>query len=254
MKKFLLMGLIAINAFAFGQATTSVPTFTVGGTSFAILHNPGTLQGTLTSVSLNATLSAQSGGNKANDLTIMVLPTSTFSGTPLLQAGGASNFGATERTAWSNGASSTIGTTLTGSYTLTTPLNFTSNPLYTVIIGNGYANNNTTPTNTATWTTITATLNGVSVAALGTKEITEKSNVGVAVYPNPVTELINVTSKDSKINLVSITDITGKSVKTVLFSEKRNEASVNVSELTAGNYILVIDTDKGRFNKKFIKK
>jgi hypothetical protein len=87
MKKFLLMGLIAINAFAFGQATTSVPTFTVGGTSFAILHNPGTLQGTLTSVSLNATLSAQSGGNKANDLTIMVLPTSTFSGTPLLQAG-----------------------------------------------------------------------------------------------------------------------------------------------------------------------
>lgn len=76
----------------------------------------------------------------------------------------------------------------------------------------------------------------------------------ITFYPNPVADVINVTSKEAKINLVSIVDMTGKSIKTVLSSDKKNNASVNVSELTAGNYILIIDTEKGRFNKKFIKK
>ncbi|UKB77271.1 T9SS type A sorting domain-containing protein [Chryseobacterium sp. MEBOG07] len=253
MKKLLLIGLLAINTLAFGQATTTIPTFTVGGASFAVLHNSGALQGTLTSVSLNATLTAQTGTTWANDLAIIVMPTSALAGTPLLQVGGTSNFGAAVSAEWANGGASAPGTALTGSYTLTTPINFTANPLYSVHIGNGYANTNP-PTNSGTWTNITATLAGVSVSALGTKEITEKSNVGVTVYPNPVTDVINVTSKDAKINLVSVIDMTGKSIKTVLSSDKKNDASVNVSELTAGNYILIIDTEKGRFNKKFIKK
>ncbi|WP_165789199.1 T9SS type A sorting domain-containing protein [Chryseobacterium shigense] len=253
MKKILLTGLIAISALALGQATTTIPTFTAGGASFAVLHNSGQLQGTLTSVSLNATLSAQTGTTWANDLTIITMPTSALSGTPILQVGGDSDFGALETGAWTTGGSSTIGTVLTGTYTLDTPINFTSNPLYSVRIGNGYANANP-PTNSGTWTNITATLNGVSTSVLGTTEITEKSNVGVTVYPNPVADVVNVTSKDSKINLVSIVDITGRAVKTVLSSDKKNDLSINVSELNAGNYILIIDTEKEKFSKKFIKK
>ncbi|WP_126650940.1 T9SS type A sorting domain-containing protein [Chryseobacterium aureum] len=76
----------------------------------------------------------------------------------------------------------------------------------------------------------------------------------VTLYPNPVEDSINVDSKKAKINLVSIIDMTGKSIKTVESHDKKNNVSVNVSELTAGNYILIIRTEKGSFNKKFIKK
>ncbi|RXM39031.1 hypothetical protein BOQ62_13130 [Chryseobacterium sp. CH21] len=79
-------------------------------------------------------------------------------------------------------------------------------------------------------------------------------DIELTFYPNPVTDIINVTSKEAKINLVSIIDMAGKSIKTVFSSNNKNNTSVNVSELTAGNYILIIDTEKGRFNKKFIKK
>lgn len=253
MKKVLLLGLLAFNTIAFSQATTTIATATYPGASFAILHNSGVLQGTLTSTSINATLSAQSGTTWANDLAIIVMPTSTLTGTPILQVGGDSNFGAPEKGAWPNGGSSAVGTTVNGSYTLTTPVNFTANPAYSVRIGNGYANANP-PTNSGTWTNITVTLNGVSVSALGTKDISINSDFGITVYPNPVVDFVNVKSKDSKINLISISDTSGKAIKTVLSNNAKSEISMDISELTSGNYILVVDTDKGRFSKKLIKK
>lgn len=253
MKKFLLSGLLAISTLMFSQAITTIPTFTAGGASFALLHNSGQLQGTLTSVGINATLSAQTQATYANDLAIIVMPTGTLTGTPLLQIGGDSDFGATETDAWPNGNSSTIGTTVSGTYTLVTPINFTTHPLYSVRIGNGYADDNP-PTNSGTWTNITVTLTGVSTSTLGTTEITEKSNLGVTIYPNPVVDAINVKSQDSKINLASIIDLSGKAIKTILINNKANELSINVTELNAGNYILIINTDKGKFSKKFIKK
>jgi len=79
-------------------------------------------------------------------------------------------------------------------------------------------------------------------------------DMDLTFYPNPVEDVINITSKEVKITQVSIVDMTGKSIKTISSGDKKNDASVNVSELAAGNYILVIDTEKGRFNKKFIKK
>jgi len=253
MRKILLTGLIAISSLAFSQATTNIATATYAGASFGILYNGAQLSGTLTSATINATLSAQTGTTWANDLTIMVLPTSAITGTPLLQVGGDSNFGATERGAWPNGGASTAGTVVNGTYSLTTPINFTANPAYTVRIGNGYANANP-PTNSGTWTNITVTLTGVTASVLGTTEITAKSGVNVSVYPNPVVDVLNVMTKDSRINLVSITDISGKAIKTVLSSDKKNEISIDVTELTAGNYLLIIDSEKGKFSKKFIKK
>lgn len=253
MRKFLLTGLLAISTFAFSQAVTSIPSFAVGGASFALLHNSGQLQGTLTSIGVNATLSAQTGATYANDLAIIVLPNNTLTGTPLLQIGGDSYFGAPETEAWANGDSGVAGTIVNDTYTLQTPINFTANPLYSVRIGNGYANENP-PTNSGTWTNITVTLTGVSTSTLGTTEITAKSDLGVTIYPNPVVDIVNVISKNSKINLVSIVDLSGKAIKTILTSDNKTELSINVTELNAGNYILIIDTDKGRFSKKFIKK
>lgn len=253
MKKVLLLGLLAINTLAFSQATTNIATASYPGASFALLYNSGQLSGTLTSATINATLTAQTGTTWANDLAVIVLPTSTLTGTPVLQVGGDSNFGAPEKGSWPNGGASAVGTVVSGTYTLTTPINFTANPAYSVRIGNGYANANP-PTNTGTWTNITVTLNGVTASSLGAVDISSKADVGVNVYPNPVVDILNVKTKKSKINLVSITDYAGRAVKTVLSSDNKSEISVNVSELTSGNYILLIDTNEGKFSKKFIKK
>lgn len=253
MKKNLLFGLLAFNTLAFSQATTIIPTVTYAGASFAILHNSGGLQGTLTSASINATLSAQSGTTWANDLAIIVMPTSTLTGTPVLQVGGDSDFGALEKGSWPNGGASTVGTVVNGSYTLNGPVNFTANPAYSVRLGNGYANANP-PTNSGTWTNITVTLNGVSAVSLGTTDLTITPDIGVTVYPNPVSDVVMVNSKESKIHLISISDISGKAIKTVLSNNANNEISMNISELNPGSYILVIDTNKGKFSKKIIKK
>lgn len=253
MKKLLLTGFLTVNVLAFSQAIKTLPTLNVGGASFAVLYNSGQLQGTLTSVALNATLSAQTGNTWANDLAIIVMPNADLTGTPLLQVGGDSNFGAAEKGVWGNGGASTVGTVLTGSYTLTTPINFTTHPTYSVRIGNGYANANP-PTNSGTWTNITATLNGVSASSLGTIEITEASTYDITVYPNPVEDILNVKLKDSRVTMVSITDLSGRAIKTVLTNNPKNDFSVTVSDLSAGNYLIIIDTDKGKFSKKFIKK
>lgn len=253
MKKNLLMGLIAITTMAFGQTTKTIPSLSAPGATFSSLYDSGTLQGTLTSVGINATLSAQTGTTWADDLSIVATPTGTLTtGTPLLQIGGASDFGADEYDTWTNGGSSTIGTVVNDTYTLTTPINMTANPLYSMWIGNGYSNS--AGTNTGTWTNITVTLTGVSVSSLGTKDITAKSDLDIKVYPNPVIDVVNLKSNDSKITLVSVIDMSGKAIKTVMSSEKTNEIAVNVSELNAGSYLLIIHTDKNKFSKKIIKK
>lgn len=254
MKKILLCYLIGVSSLAFGQLTFTAPSVTYPGASFGSVTTSGGLQGTLTSVSINATLSASVQYTYANDLTILVTPTSSISTTPyVLQVGGYYTFGSVpEKGVWDNGGSSAAGTVLNDSYTLTTPLNFTTNSAYSVWMGNGYTN--TDGTNSGTWTDLTLTLTGVSQSALGAIDITEKSDIDIMVYPNPVTEVLNVKSKDSKVSSISISDLSGKAVKTVLINDKKNNVSINVSELSAGNYILIIDTEKGKFSKKFIKK
>ena len=165
MKKILLLGLIAFSISAFSQATVTYPTKTYTGGSVGVVFTSNQLQGTLTSISMNATLSASVSSTYADDLTVIVTPTSNIATTPyILQVGGYNTFGsAPEKGTWSNGGSSTVGTVVNSTYTLTTPINFTTNSAYSVWLGNGYVNANPA-TNSGTWTNITLTLNGVTTS------------------------------------------------------------------------------------------
>lgn len=81
--------------------------------------------------------------------------------------------------------------------------------------------------------------------------VEEFSDLNFEIYPNPTTEVINITAKNPyKINAVSIYDMTGKKIDAKLSANQ----SVNVSSLSTGTYILVVDTDKGKQNVKFVKK
>ena len=122
---------------------------------------PGSFSGTLTSVSNNVTLTASTNYTYADDLTIYVAPLPLTTG-GLLQVGGFSNLNAGQRFGWSNGGSSTPGTTSIGTVGITTPITFNSstNSAQAIWIGNGYGANGTS----GTWTG-TLTLHGITAGA-----------------------------------------------------------------------------------------
>ena len=103
--------------------------------------------------SVNATLNASTAFTYADDLCIYV------AGSPLalggmLQCGGFSNLNDTQRYSWANGASSTPGTTVSGTVNFTTGINMATNPTMSVWIGNGYGSAGTSGTWTGTITLI----------------------------------------------------------------------------------------------------
>ena len=84
--------------------------------------------------------------------------------------------------------------------------------------------------------------------ALGTNEGVKANKVLVEIYPNPTTDVLNVRT-DSMVKKVEIFDLAGKKINAELIDGK-----VDVNNLTAGAYMIKIETNDGLTMKKFIKK
>ena len=106
----------------------------------------GGFTGTLTGVSVNATLNASVAFTYADDLCVYVdvLPLGTGG---LLQVGGFSNLSAAQRISWANGASSVPGTTVIDSVSVN-PISFGGIGQPNIWVGNGYGAAGTS----GTWT------------------------------------------------------------------------------------------------------
>ena len=72
------------------------------------------------------------------------------------------------------------------------------------------------------------------------------TNFSVFVYPNPASNIVNV-STNANVNNIDIYNVTGKKVKS------SSEDSIDVSDLLNGIYIITINTDKGLETKRLIK-
>ena len=120
----------------------------------------GSFTGTLTAVSVDATLNASSNYTYADDICVYVNGPVLATG-GLAQFGGFSNLNATQRYSWANGGSNAPGTRVTGTVNLSAPITFnsTNNPTMSIWIGNGYGAAGTS----GTWTG-TVTLEGLSTA------------------------------------------------------------------------------------------
>jgi len=82
----------------------------------------------------------------------------------------------------------------------------------------------------------------LAVAEAGKKDI-------FRVYPNPTVDVVNFDIA-GKINSVEVYDAAGKLVKT----SKNGEKSLNVAELSKGNYVVKVQTENASYTKKVIKK
>lgn len=85
----------------------------------------------------------------------------------------------------------------------------------------------------------------VDNAALATEDFTKSDKI--SFYPNPVNDNLNISS-DADIKSIIITDLVGKTVRTIKNGESIK--SINLSDLKQGMYILSTDTNK---QFKFLK-
>ena len=150
MKSFIASGIAAASLVSFASADVTV-TFTNQtwtGFNFTDLTAVyGGFSGTLTGVSVNATLNASTNYTYADDLCVYVdaAPLSTGG---LLQVGGFSNLGATQKLTWANGASSAPGTTVIDAKSVNAIV-FSGSATDPIIwLGNGYGASGTS----GTWT------------------------------------------------------------------------------------------------------
>lgn len=88
--------------------------------------------------------------------------------------------------------------------------------------------------------------------SMATNELT---NNELNIYPNPTRgEFYVITEKAYNEASLSIKDLTGRSVYQSSIDLKDKRASLDVSRLSPGVYVVVIDTADGKINKKLIKK
>jgi len=74
-----------------------------------------------------------------------------------------------------------------------------------------------------------------------------ETDANISVYPNPATEIINVSGED--IQQVSIYDMSGRQVSTA-----KNINTISVSNLSKGTYLVRVLTANGESTHKVIKK
>lgn len=91
----------------------------------------------------------------------------------------------------------------------------------------------------------------VAVTITPTAGLNNEQLVNLNIYPNPSTDVINV-SYPTSIENIEMFDLTGRKIFSKSVSEK--EIQLNISHLNSGIYILNIKTDEGIGSKKFIKK
>lgn len=75
----------------------------------------------------------------------------------------------------------------------------------------------------------------------------------LSLYPNPTSDVVNLSSSSASINTVKITDLNGRVVRNFGFSAV-SSAQVNVSDLMSGMYLISVETNEGTGTSKFMKK
>lgn len=77
------------------------------------------------------------------------------------------------------------------------------------------------------------------------------AEAGIKLYPNPASDMLNIESRDKKVQSIRLTGLDGKTYIEKV-QVKQNE-SIDISNLPEGIYIIQIQTPKGSFTGKVVK-
>jgi hypothetical protein len=91
------------------------------------------------------------------------------------------------------------------------------------------------------------------VSITGTLGVNQILSSSFSTFPNPVNDVITLTNAESTtVDSISISDINGRTVKSIAVNNL-SEIQINVADLTAGVYLMNINSNAGKAVKKFIK-
>ena len=76
---------------------------------------------------------------------------------------------------------------------------------------------------------------------------------GFILSPNPANEQLRITNYELRMNRVILIDITGKEVVNLL-QNNENDVTIDISKIPTGVYQVKIETDKGTFTSKVVKR
>ncbi len=72
------------------------------------------------------------------------------------------------------------------------------------------------------------------------------------LYPNPASNSITLTS-NTTINQITIVDINGRVMHTIIISEQKSQHSIEVGSLLSGIYFIELQSGANRETLKFLK-
>ena len=118
------------------------------------------------------------------------------------------------------------------------------------------ANTAATPPTLDNASAATITFEGYSAEAVAVSNLLSTdeeslNDVSVKLFPNPASDILNITSNVEQFNAVSIVDLNGRLIKS--FEVNSNEVNANIQDLKPGLYIVNISNDENTVSKKFIK-
>ena len=88
------------------------------------------------------------------------------------------------------------------------------------------------------------------VNSLSTEILVKES---ITVFPNPVSDNFQIKIQNQlTVNNVKVFDFSGRLVKEI--KPIHQQVNYSLSNLKSGIYLVVIETDSGKFNRKLIKK
>ena len=94
-----------------------------------------------------------------------------------------------------------------------------------------------------------------AVTVVGTASVDEQSLLNLSLYPNPASNIINLSIENlSNVELkIELYDVIGRLNKTVNTIFENNKASLDISKLTRGIYIVKVTNGNEVSVKRFVK-
>ncbi len=99
-------------------------------------------------------------------------------------------------------------------------------------------------------------VNNVGVTVQAGTGINDVSYNAFSIYPNPVEDMLHIQlNENEKLNIKSlqIIDLFGRQLKTMNIQQSLGQMDIPVDGLNAGVYLVVVNTDNGRYSCKFVK-
>ena len=90
----------------------------------------------------------------------------------------------------------------------------------------------------------------INCSSLGVEDVSD--SYGITIYPNPASEVLNISSQKAQIQSFSLTDAAGRKVLGAKIDSQNGQ--INIAHLPKGVYILTLNTKDQTIVKKIIKK